>query len=207
MYTMHKEHQKTFPMLVGLKAFFAQDSLRAGLPNSTRRANNEQRLAQAVRRWLPILLSALVAVVLAVLLLRTTHTSFAKTSSFETCATVIQQDKPKFCTGADPIQGGCSHDAQTVTQQPVMLGDQQVGLAEVRHSPSCNTYWARGVSYLQGKAVSVFVSNLGKSDTASYLSTSQEAYSNMVYATIPTVVVQVDVSPTHVANTTIAGVN
>ncbi len=165
------------------------------------------KLARHRRLWLSLLFAALLALLLGGLFFTPIRTSFAKTTSFETCATVLPKDKPKFCNGSDPIQGGCSFDAQTVTEQPILQGNKSVGLAQVRHSPFCNTYWGRGFSFLPGKSMTVFISELGKGDAASFLSTSSEVYSNMVYATIPTVTIGIIVGPTQVVSTTIPGVN
>jgi hypothetical protein len=170
----------------------------------------------AVVRWLkmPLVLrillliaSTLLALSFGIWFLSSSHTSFARSTSFETCATVRVVDKPKFCNGMDPIQSDCTADAQTVAEQPVMLDGQTVGLAQIRYSPRCNSYWARGFSYLPGKSVSVYVSELGKGDNASFLSTNGSAYSNMVYSSVPTVTIQVYVLPTQVAGVTIAGVH
>lgn len=160
-----------------------------------------------VQRILLLIASALLAMSFGIWFLSSSHTSFARSTSFETCATVLAKDKPAFCNGADPIAGGCVADAKTVTEQPIMFDGQTVGLAQVRHSTLCNTYWARGFTSRPGKSISVFVSELGKSSNASFLSTGVSAYSNMVYVTVPTVTIQVDVSPTQVASATIAGVH
>ncbi len=87
-----------------------------------------------------------------------------------------------------------------------MLGNRQVGLAQVRHSPSCNTYWARGLSYVPAMELQVSIPALNYTNNqASFISSTREAYSNMFYATIPTVVVGMDLSPTQSVQTTIMG--
>jgi len=160
-----------------------------------------------VQRLLLLLGLVLLAMSFGVWFLRSSHTSFARSTSFETCSTVALKDRPQFCTGADPIAGGCSQDARTfLPQQEVLFDGQAVGMAQMRYSPSCNTYWVRGFSYLPNTSVSVYVENLGASTQASYLSSTPEAYSNMVYATPPTVVVQIDVSSSQTARATIVGV-
>ncbi|RAQ98532.1 DUF2690 domain-containing protein [Thermogemmatispora tikiterensis] len=165
-------------------------------------------------RWTRLLLPGLLFVVTVSLLflgsllfLTPTPPSFARAASFETCATVPPREKPTFCNGADPIQGGCASDAETVTEEPILDGSEQIGLAQMRHSPSCNTYWGRGFSFLSGKSMTVFIPELGTGGNASFLSTTPEIYSNMIYATIPTVTIGIIIGPTRVVLATIPGVN
>jgi hypothetical protein len=167
-----------------------------------------ERTQQHLRHILPLLLAMLLAALLASLFLFTgpLQHSFARPASFETCATVLPRQKPQFCNGQDPILGGCSSDAQTVTQQPILLAGRVVGLAQVRHSPFCDTYWGRGFSFLLSKSISVDLPDLGRGEEASFLSTSSSVYSNMLYQQIPTVTVGIIVSSTTVAQTTIPGV-
>nr|BBH92107.1 hypothetical protein KTA_03060 [Thermogemmatispora argillosa] len=71
----------------------------------------------------------------------------------------------------------------------------------------CNTYWGRGFTFLAGASISVYLPDLGTGAEASYLSTTSQVYSNMVYAFIPTVTIEVIVGPTQVIATTIPGVH
>lgn len=159
-----------------------------------------------VQRVLLLLAIAAILLSLGNWLLQSSHPTFAKTTSFETCLTALPQHKPSLCNGADPIQGGCSFDAQTFAQTPVVFGNQTVGLAQVRFSVACGTFWGRGFSYLPGKSVSVYVAALGTGGNASFLSTTPEAYSNMVYGTPSPVTVSVILSATQVASATVSGI-
>ena len=159
-----------------------------------------------VQHLLLLLASALLALSFGSWFLGSSHTSFAKSTSFETCATVPAQDKPMFCTGTDPVVGGCSLDAQSFgPPHPIMLNGTVVGRAEIRYSALCNTYWGRGFTYLTGTSIAIFVANLGTSDAATYLSPTSEVYSNMVYATVPTITVQIPLTRTQIASTTFTG--
>ncbi len=155
--------------------------------------------------WLLALI--LLALLTVFLLLRPTPSSLARGNSFETCSTVLPRDRPRFCTGTDPIVEGCSLDAQTVNEVSMRWGTRAVGLAQVRHSPLCNTYWGRGFSFLHGASISVYLPDLGTGAKASYLSTTSQVYSNMVYAFVPTVTIEIIVGPAQVIATTIPGVH
>lgn len=132
-----------------------------------------------------VLLLALVTAPAFFLFFGSSHATYAHTSSFETCATATPAQKEHLCTGADPILGGCTFDAKVVEQQPVMLDGSIVGLIQVRSSPFCHTYWGRGLSYRPRATISVYIADLGTNPDATYLSTSNEVYSNMVYASAP----------------------
>ncbi|RAQ95841.1 DUF2690 domain-containing protein [Thermogemmatispora tikiterensis] len=155
--------------------------------------------------WLLVLI--LLALLIVSLLLWPTPPGLARGNSFETCSTVLPQDRPRFCTGTDPIVEGCSLDARTVSDVPMRWGTRTVGLAQVRHSLLCNTYWGRGFRFLPGASISVYLPDLGTGAEASYLSTTSQVYSNMVYAFIPTVTIEIIVGPTQVIATTIPGVH
>lgn len=161
-----------------------------------------QAIAHIIRLWahqrIQHICYLLVGIIVSFLLIQTmlqlTPPSFAKTASFETCATALANQKGPRCNGEDPIIQGCSRDAMTVKQAMIIHNGRPIGLAQLRYSANCGTYWARGFSYLVGTGVTVYVQNLGKQDTASYLSDGPEAYSNMIYLTgsaRPTVVVGV----------------
>ena len=182
----------------------ASVSQRAGDPHtSSVFPRKAWRRMGMVPRWVLFLLLAIM--VFAGLFLVTTHASFARTTfSFETCANAPLQDKSQACTEVDPIQAGCVHNVKTVRSEPILLNGKKIGLAQVRYSPSpCNAYWGRGFSFLPGTSISIYIANFGISDTASYLSSSNQVYSNMEYGHAPTITVQIIVSSTQTASQTV----
>lgn len=159
-----------------------------------------------IQRLLLLIVLALVALSLGNWLLSSSHTSFAQTTSFEVCAAALGQQKAHLCTGADPVQGGCAADAQTITHLPIRMGNQQIGLGELRYSPQCQTDWGRGFSYLPGTTVSVFIADPTSTYNALYISQGPEAYSNMVFGKVPIVIVGVVFSPQRSVSVQVAGV-
>lgn len=75
-----------------------------------------------------------------------------------TCA---QYPSTTYCDGQDPIAGGCSGDAYTVTSASITgllnqngtLKIVTVGEVDLRYSPTCASNWARAVLYTSDSQV------------------------------------------------------
>lgn len=158
-----------------------------------------------------VLASMIILIVLvSVLALGPGHHALAAHLSFNTCRNALPQEKVALCNGSDPIGGSCAQDAITRgNEQPIWLGNQRVGLAQVRYSPSCQTAWGRGFSFVPGTTLVVYLPALGIGDAASFLALSSSIYSNMVYTPLsdqfPTVTIRILFSPTVSASATIKG--
>ena len=66
------------------------------------------------------------------------------------CATT-KGAQPALCERQDPIEQGCATDAQTLDLQTVFqdhLQTKPLGEVELRHSPTCKTYWIRTTAFV-----------------------------------------------------------
>ena len=125
-------------------------------------------------------------------LLHTTSTStYAKsldTLPVQNCAHVQSFEQ---CNHQDPIQQGCSADAQTVKAVPIELPPgTRVGRLELRHSNACNSYWGRTWSFGKGNAElslssSTFNENVPDSPGSLLTGGANLVYSDMVYGSQP----------------------
>lgn len=173
--------------------------------------HGHSRITHPWRHSLPLVGITVLVVLAGILALGPVHHAFAAGLSFNTCANASFDQKAAFCTGADPIVGGCAQDAITPNnERPIVFAGTRVGLAQVRYSPSCNAYWGRGFSFVPGAILTIHLPALGTGDAGSFQSQSSSIYSNMFYdpikGDVPTVIVGVILSPTQVAQVTIKGI-
>lgn len=174
------------------------------------------KITPAWRRSLPLVGFTVLVVLAGTLALGPFHHAFAAGLSFNTCRNASFEEKAAFCTGADPVVGGCAQDAMTGdgmtpnTERPILFQGKRVGLAQVRSSPSCGTYWGRGFSFVRGAILTIHLPALGTGGAGSFQIQSSSIYSNMFYdpvqGDVPTVIVGLILSPTQVAQVTIKGI-
>jgi hypothetical protein len=86
------------------------------------------------------------------------------------------------CEGYDPNSKGCGSDAYTVASKYLYSGSTQVGLVELRYSPSCNANWARVSRYQGSVSYPLKAEAVGNPSgyQATQLSGSYSVYSNMI---------------------------
>ncbi len=87
------------------------------------------------------------------------------------------------CDGTDPINTGCSADAQPATYNPqyVMNGTTTLAVVELRWSPSCGTNWGRIHNRVSpNNTVKVWVYR-GTTTTTKYGGTGTQYYGDQLY--------------------------
>jgi len=138
-----------------------------------------------IRRGASLLLGLVLLVLMtATWIAHRTGTAHANGPILVTQQNCSTQPNSQSCDRQDPVQQQCVADAKTIQGEsiPAFYQGQQIGVAELRYSPKCDSYWDRVIAYAGSPVVNVSVlQSTLYSENTPQPDGSLQVYTDMVY--------------------------